>query len=86
VAKNFSLTLRSDTGPIEIGTAIDNPNLLVADANRIVRSLSILKFRGVAIFEILSAGEAYMASVVTISDDFPEGNWNTTFYPQSKGN
>ena len=45
--------------------------------NGIVRALAVTKYLGLARFEILQDDKVIMSSLVTFSDDFPNGNWST---------
>jgi hypothetical protein len=45
--------------------------------NGIVRALAIIKFKGLVRFEILKDNIAVMSSLVTFTNDMPNGNWST---------
>lgn len=45
--------------------------------NGIVRALAIIKYRGLVRFEIMKDNIAIMSSLVTFTNDLPNGNWST---------
>lgn len=78
----FVLAMAGEDGvPVEIGTCQDAYSPLLATTNSIATALSIVKFRGVVTFTIASrTGDKHWGSVVTFTDDNPQGFWNTTNY------
>jgi hypothetical protein len=62
-----------------VATKTETVHALTDQINRLVKTLVILKFRGAAIFQIATdAGDLCWTSVVTFTDDNPEGFWETT--------
>jgi hypothetical protein len=68
----------ADDVPIQLSTCSGGWSPLDSEINNIVKALALVKFRGVVIFVITGDTDPYWTSVVTFTDDLPNGNWNTT--------
>ncbi len=65
--------------PFSGASAADTDMALLNEMNDIARALSIIKFRGTAMFQIAaSTGDLCWTCVVTFTDDLPQGVWNNT--------
>jgi hypothetical protein len=79
---NYVLSVAGADGvykPVCTASEAETQHALTDQINRMVKALVVLKFRGVAIFQIATdAGDLCWTSIVTFTDDIPEGVWNTT--------
>ena len=72
-----------DSVPVQLSMCVGGWSPLDNEINNIVKALAIVKYRGAVTFVISCAGDPYFTSVVSFTDDIPNGIWNTTnHHPQ----
>jgi hypothetical protein len=65
--------------PLCSATETETIHALTDQINRTAKALVMLNYRGTAIFQIATdAGDLCWTSIVTFTNDIPEGVWNTT--------
>ena len=63
----------------QLSTCIGGYSPLDSEINNIVKALALVKFHGTITFTIATTtGDLYWTSIVTFTDDIPNGIWNTT--------
>jgi hypothetical protein len=81
----FVSTMAGATGaPIQLSTCMGGWSPLDLEINNIVKALALVQFRGTVTFTVsTSTGDPYYTSIVSFTNDIPNGLWNTTnHHPQ----